>query len=142
MDAGQVITVVLGLGSGGALAVILKFTKRLPGQREKDDLSLAQGTLSVASGTVAFVKETYQEQLDRQKQEMDAMRADHAAYKVETDSRHARFKVETDARIASLVVELRAEKAEKDVVKRENSRLTERVKSLEDEVASLKASQH
>ncbi len=58
------------------------------------------------------------------------MRTDHEAYRRGTDERLSR-----------LAAELRGERAEKEEVKAENRRLTERVKYLEDEVRRLKNNQ-
>jgi chromosome segregation ATPase len=49
------------------------------------------------------------------------------------------YKRDTDARMAELTTELRAERAEKQAVKRENDRLRERVSDLEAEVERLKS---
>lgn len=57
----------------------------------------------------------------------------------ELEKAFAQYRRDTDARLAEYSVELRAERAEKDRVKRENDELRFRVKTLEDEVRELRS---
>lgn len=134
MDAAQVATIVFG--AGGTVAALLAYFKYKPGQRERVGMDVAEGTLNIAQGSIALVTSTLQAQFIRMDAEMEDMRREHETYREDTDKR-----------LAEMAVELRAERAEKIEVKRENAVLIARVKraearvqTLEAEVAALKGS--
>ena len=140
VEIGQVASIIVG--AGALVGSLLAYFKFKPGQKERvgldiaeGNINVAQGTLNIAHGSIQLVTATLEAQFKRMDGEMDEMRREHAAYRELTDSR-----------LSELAVELRAERAEKVEVKRENVQLTERVnraearvKTLEAEVASLKA---
>lgn len=67
---GQILS---ALFAGGALVGILAYFKRKPGQKEKDDVTLAEGTLNIAKGTVDFVEQTMNSMNERLSGEMAAL---------------------------------------------------------------------
>lgn len=65
--------ILSALFAGGALVGILAYFKRKPGQKERDDVTLAEGTLNVAKGTVDFVEQTMSSMNERLSGEMAAL---------------------------------------------------------------------
>lgn len=128
-DVAQVVSgfvAFLGVGVG-----LLAYFKYKPGQRENVEMTVAQANLNIAQGTVQLsqiVNDELESQFRRMSAEMTQIRDDFRQYREDTDKR-----------LAELSIELRAEKAEKAEVKRENDQLRERVGELEREVASLKS---
>lgn len=130
--AAQVISAlvaVIGAGVG-----LLAYFKYKPGQKETVEMTVAQANLNIAQGTVQLsqvVNDELESQFKRMTAEMADIRAEHKQYRTDTDEQ-----------LALLAVELRAERAEKAAVKRENDQLRNRVGDLEREVASLKSNGH
>lgn len=124
-----------GVAVATALAALLAYFKRKPGQREKDEVETATGELNLAEGTVTLVQSTLHAEFARMTKRMEAMEEE-----AEQD-RHefAQYRRDTENRIAELAAELRAAKAEKLLVQHENEQLRARVRRLEAEVEQLRA---
>lgn len=116
--------IAVGVGIAGGILAYFKFK---PGQREQVDMTIAQATMNVAHGTFQLVTTELEDQFKRMAAEMKTMREEHHQYRSDTNKR-----------LIELSAELRAERAEKLSVKRENDELRHRVAGLEAEVARLK----
>jgi uncharacterized protein YceH (UPF0502 family) len=131
----------LGIATLAAVGALLAYFKRKPGQKEKDEvtvaegnINVAQGTLNIAQGTIELVTETLEKR-----------------FRTMNDDMSEQYRFDTDARIAELTAELRGERAENQRLRlendelksqvRENAELRARVSGLEAEVAQLKARQ-
>jgi uncharacterized membrane-anchored protein YhcB (DUF1043 family) len=125
MGASEIVSLATAIAI--VVAGVLGYFKWRPGQREQVGMTVAQATMHVAQGTIQLVTTELEDQFKRMSAEMRTMRDEHDQYRRDTDSR-----------LAELGTQLRAEKAEKELVKQENVHLRERVNVLEAQVRELK----
>lgn len=116
--------------AGGIVGIIVALTGAYIAWRkyrpETNDITITTAD-KVNAMTLRFAGDVAKDN-DDLRREIDELRAEFVQYRNDAD-----------ARMAELSVELRAERAEKERVKRENDELRGRVKALESEVDRLKA---
>lgn len=116
--------------AGGIVAIIVSLTGAYIAWRkyrpETDSITVTSAD-KVNSMTLQFA--------DKVSEDNDDLREQIAALRAE----FTKYREDTDAEMALMRVELRAERAEKEAVKRENNALKLRVDELEAEVRALKS---
>lgn len=120
--SGTEVAEVLGATAALILAVVA-YRKWRP---ERDGVTITN------AGKVTEMSLSFADRVD---QDNDDLRADIAALRREFDQ----YRNDTRDELSKLHTELRAERAEKVAVKRENEQLRARVQTLESEVRELKA---
>lgn len=112
---------------GASAALILAMVAYRKWRPERDGVTITN------AGKVTEMSLSFADRVD---QDNDDLRAEMAALRREFDQ----YRNDTQDALSTLNVELRAERAEKLAVKRENEQLRARVQALEAQVRELKAS--
>ncbi len=139
MDAVQMVSLTIAAAAG--IGAVLSYFKYKPGQRdqvatdvEQARVNVAQGTLNIAQGTINLVTSELEDQFKR----MSAQVRDLEERLSEQNRATQSSREDLEKRIDTLSRDLRTAQGEKDEVERRNVILLDRVKHLEDEVATLK----
>lgn len=111
---------------GATAALVLALVAYRKWRPERDGVTITN------AGKVTEMSLSFADRVD---QDNDDLRASIAALRAEFDQ----YRDDTRSKLSELHTELRAERAEKAAVKRENEALRARVQALEGEVRELKA---